>query len=142
MSFLKEFKSFAVRGNVIDLAVGVIIGGAFGKIVSSLVDDVMMPIISLLTGKVDFSNLFFVLWRPDGVTQTFHTLKAAKAAGATVIGYGLFVNAVVQFTIVAFAIFILIKQINRLKKAEESIPATPPRQEVLLEEIRDILKRG
>ena len=150
MSFLKEFKSFAVRGNVIDLAVGVIIGGAFGKIVSSLVDDVMMPIISVLTGKVDFSNLFFVLWRPHGVEQAFHTLKAAKAAGVTVLGYGLFINAVVQFTIVSFAIFLLIKQMNRLKKADAAAEARadakaeaaapPNRQEKLLQEIRDILK--
>lgn len=142
MSFLSEFKAFAVKGNVIDLAVGVIIGGAFGKIVSSLVDDIMMPIISLLTGKVDFSNLFFVIWRPDGAPETFNTLKAAKDAGATAIGYGLFINAAVQFTIVAFAIFILVKQINRLKREEAHKPDTSPsRTEVLLEQIRDELKK-
>ena len=142
MSILKEFKAFAVKGNVIDLAVGVIIGGAFGKIVSSLVDDMMMPIISLLTGKVDFSNLFLVIYRPDGIDTDFKTLKAAKEAGATAIGYGNFINAIVQFTIVAFAIFLLIKQINRLKREEEVAPTVaPPKQEVLLEEIRDILKQ-
>ncbi len=138
--FLNEFKSFAIKGNVIDLAVGVVIGGAFGKIVSSLVDNMIMPVVGLLTGRVDFSNLFLVIWRPDGVETDFKTLQAARDAGATAIGYGLFVNAVVQFTIVAFAIFILVKQINRLKREEEKKPSAPPRQEKLLEEIRDILK--
>lgn len=140
MSIVKEFKDFAVKGNVIDLAVGVIIGGAFGKIVSSLVEDVMMPAISLLTGKIDFSSLFLILYRPEGVTKVFHTAKAAKAAGATVISYGLFLNNVVQFMIVAFAIFIVVKQINRLKRAEAKGPADT-KQEVLLQEIRDILKK-
>lgn len=142
MSFLQEFKAFAVKGNVIDLAVGVVIGAAFSKIVSSLVDDVLMPIISLITGKIDFSNLFFVIYRPDGAPETFNTLKAAKDAGATAIGYGLFINAIVQFTIVAFAIFIVVKQINRLKREEAAAPtASPSRSEVLLEEIRDELKK-
>ncbi len=141
MSFLQEFKSFAVKGNVIDLAVGVIIGGAFGKIVSSLVDDVMMPIIGLVTGKIDFSNLFFVLSKPDGAPETFATVKAAKDAGATVVSYGLFINNIVQFIIVAFAIFIMVKQINRLKREEAAAPAAPSRQETLLEEIRDLLKK-
>ena len=139
MSFLQEFKSFAMKGNVIDLAVGVVIGAAFGKIVSSLVEDVLMPIISLATGKIDFSNLFFVLYNPDGAPAAYATLKAAKEAGATAIGYGLFINAIVQFTIVAFAIFLVIKQINRLKKEEPG--TSKPNQEVLLEEIRDILKK-
>ncbi len=138
MSFLSEFKSFAVKGNVIDLAVGVVIGAAFGKIVTSLVEDVLMPIISLITGKIDFSNLFFVVYQPDG-TGPFTTLKAAKDAGATAIGYGLFINAIVQFLIVAFAIFIVVKQINRLKREEAVAPAAPNRQEVLLAEIRDAL---
>lgn len=142
MSFLQEFKAFAMKGNVIDLAVGVVIGAAFSKIVSSLVDDVLMPIISLITGKIDFSNLFFVIYRPDGAPETFNTLKAAKDAGATAIGYGLFINAIVQFTIVAFAIFIVVKQINRLKREEAAAPsASPSRSEVLLEEIRDELKK-
>ena len=142
MSIVKEFKDFAMKGSVIDLAVGVIIGGAFGKIVSSLVDDVMMPILGLVTGKIDFSNLFLVLRRPDGVEQAFNTVKAAKEAGATVLSYGMFLNNIVQFTIVAFAIFIVIKQINRLKREEAGAPTVePPRQEVLLGEIRDLLKK-
>lgn len=141
MSFLSEFKAFAMKGNVIDLAVGVIIGGAFGKIVSSLVDDVMMPAIGMLTGKIDFSNLFFVLSKPATAPETFATVKAARDAGATVLSYGLFLNNIVQFIIVAFAIFIVIKQINRLKKEEAAAPAAPTRQEVLLEEIRDLLKK-
>ncbi len=142
MSIVKEFKDFAMKGSVIDLAVGVIIGGAFGKIVSSLVDDVMMPILGLVTGKIDFSNLFLVLRRPDGVEQAFNTVKAAKEAGATVLSYGMFLNNIVQFTIVAFAIFIVIKQINRLKREEAVAPTVePPRQEVLLGEIRDLLKK-
>jgi large conductance mechanosensitive channel len=134
--FLKEFREFAVKGNVVDLAVGIIIGVAFGKIVSSLVDDVIMPPIGLLLGQVDFSNLFINL---SG--QEFASLAAARAAGAPVIAYGSFINTVISFIIVALAVFILVKQINRLKRyagAEE--PAAPPRQEVLLEEIRDILK--
>lgn len=140
MGFMTEFKSFAIKGNVIDLAVGVVIGAAFGKIVSSLVDDVLMPIISLATGKIDFSNLFFVLYNPEGAPAHYATLKAAKDAGATAIGYGLFINAVVQFAIVAFAIFIVVKQLNRLKREEAAVPAAPPREEVLLTEIRDLLK--
>jgi large conductance mechanosensitive channel len=141
MSIVKEFKDFAMKGSVIDLAVGVIIGGAFGKIVSSLVDDVMMPVLGLITGKIDFSNLFLVIRRPEGVDQAFNTVKAAKEAGATVLSYGMFLNNIVQFTIVAFAIFIVIKQINRLKREEAVQPTVePPRQEVLLSEIRDLLK--
>ncbi len=141
-SFTQEFKSFAMKGNVIDLAVGVVIGAAFSKIVSSLVDDVLMPIISLATGKVDFSNLFFVLYNPDGAPTSYATFKAAKEAGATAIGYGLFINAIVQFMIVAFAIFIVVKQLNRLKKEEAAAPTVaPPREEILLTEIRDLLKK-
>jgi large conductance mechanosensitive channel protein len=97
MSIVKEFKDFAMKGSVIDLAVGVIIGGAFGKIVSSLVDDVMMPVLGLITGKIDFSNLFLVIRRPEGVDQAFNTVKAAKEAGATVLSYGMFLNNIVQF---------------------------------------------
>ncbi len=141
MSFIQEFKAFAMKGSVIDLAVGVIIGGAFGKIVSSLVDDVMMPVLGLITGKIDFSNLFLIIRRPEGIDQTFNTVKTAKEAGATVLSYGMFLNNIIQFTIVAFAIFIVIKQINRLKREEAVAPTVePPRQEVLLTEIRDLLK--
>ena len=135
---LKEFKEFAMRGNVIDLAVGVVIGGAFGKIVSSLVADIIMPPIGFLTGGVDFSSLFVAL---DG--KDYDSLAAATAAGAPTINYGLFINTIVQFLIIAFALFIVIKQINRLTKPEpapEPAPAPPPKSEVLLEEIRDLLK--
>jgi large conductance mechanosensitive channel len=132
---LKEFRDFAMRGNVIDLAVGVIIGAAFGKIVSSLVNDVIMPPIGLLLGGVDFSNFFITLSGGD-----YPTLAAAQEAGATTLNYGVFVNTIIQFLIVAFAIFIVIKQINRLKREQPAAPAAAPRSEVLLEQIRDAIK--
>lgn len=133
---LKDFKEFAMRGNVIDLAVGVVIGAAFGKIVSSLVADVIMPPIGALTGGVDFSSLFIAL---NG--EAYESLAKAQEAGAPTINYGLFINAIVQFLIIAFALFLIIKQINRLTKpAAAPAPAAPPRSEVLLEEIRDLLK--
>ncbi len=113
MGMLQEFREFAVKGNVIDMAVGIIIGGAFGKIVTSFVNDVIMPPIGMLMGKMDFSALFLNL---SGTP--YDTLKAAKDAGAATLNYGLFMNSVIDFTIVAFAIFLVIKQINRLKKAE------------------------
>ncbi|MBK8174578.1 MAG: large conductance mechanosensitive channel protein MscL [Rhodospirillales bacterium] len=134
---IREFREFAIRGNVVDLAVGIIIGAAFGKIVTSLVEDMLMPPIGLLLGKVDFSDLFIDLSAGD-----YASLAAAKAAGAPVIAYGNFLNTVINFLIVAFAVFILVKQINRLKRdiglVQEA--SSPPRQEVLLTEIRDILK--
>lgn len=135
---LKEFREFAMRGNVVDLAVAVVIGAAFGKIVTSLVNDVVMPPIGFLTGGIDFSNLFFTLSGGD-----YASLAEAQAAGAATINYGVFINTIIQFVIIAFALFIVIKQISRLRKAEEAKPATPsapPRQDVLLEEIRDLLK--
>ena len=137
--FLKEFREFAAKGNVVDLAVGIIIGIAFGKIVSSLVDDVIMPPIGLLLGQVDFSDLFINL---SG--QEFASLAAARAAGAPVIAYGSFINTIINFVIVAFAVFLLVKQINRLKRVAgaEEAAEPPPRQEALLEEIRDILKKS
>lgn len=119
---LKEFKEFAMRGNVLDLAVAVIIGGAFGKIVTSLVNDIIMPPIGVLLGKVDFSNLFINL---SG--QAFASLADAKAVGAATINYGVFLNTVIDFVIVAFVIFLLIKQVNRLKR--EPPPADPTTQE-------------
>jgi len=131
----KEFRDFALRGNVVDMAVGIIIGAAFGTIVKSLVSDVIMPPIGLLLGNVDFSNLFITL---SGEAHT--TLEAAKKAGATTLNYGAFINTVISFIIVAFCVFLLIKQMNKLKKTEEEAPAAPPKQEVLLEEIRDLLK--
>lgn len=132
---LKEFRDFAVRGNVIDMAVGIIIGAAFGTIVKSLVSDVIMPPIGLLLGDVDFANLFVTL---SG--ESHATLAAAKKAGAATINYGVFINSVISFVIVAFAVFLVVKQINKLKKQEEEKPAEPPKQEVLLGEIRDLLK--
>ena len=129
MSIIKEFKEFAVKGNVVDLAVGIIIGGAFGKIVSSLVQDVVMPPIGVIIGGVDFSNLKL-------------TLKAAQeGATAVTLNYGAFLQAVIDFTIVAFAVFILVKAINTLKKQQAAVPTPPSNQEVLLTEIRDILKQ-
>jgi large conductance mechanosensitive channel len=133
---LKEFRDFAIRGNVIDMAVGIIIGAAFGTIVKSLVSDIIMPPIGLLLGNVDFTNLFFTL---SG--NSYATLAAAKEAGAATINYGVFANSVISFLIVSFAVFLVIKQINRLKKQEEAKPAVPPKQEVLLGEIRDLLKK-
>jgi len=130
MSMIKEFKEFAMRGNVVDLAVGIIIGAAFGKIVSSLVNDVLMPPIGILVGGVDFSSLAITL------------KQAAEGVPAVVIRYGLFINAIIDFIIVAFAIFLLIRAINTFKKKEEAAPAAPPRQELLLTEIRDLLKPG
>ena len=115
---LKEFKEFAIKGNVIDMAVGIIIGAAFGKIVSSLVSDIMMPPLGKLMGNVDFSNLFICL-----SAEQYSTLEAAKAAGVATINYGIFINAIIDFIIVAFAIFMLVKQVNRFKKA--SVPEPP-----------------
>ena len=131
MGMLKEFKEFAVRGNVVDMAVGIVIGAAFGKIVSSLVGDVIMPPIGVLLGGVDFSSLAFTVKEAVGDTP------------AVVIGYGKFIQTVIDFTIIAFAIFIVVKAINSLKRKAEEEPkpaAEPPAQEVLLAEIRDLLK--
>jgi large conductance mechanosensitive channel len=140
MGFVKEFKEFAMKGNVMDMAVGVIIGGAFGKIVSSLVDDVLMPIIGKLTGGVDFTNLFINMGEGE-----YSTLAAAKEAGAAVIAYGQFIQNIIDFLIVAFCIFLMIKGMNQLnrKKEEPEQPAAPagPTQEELLTQIRDLLKQ-
>ena len=123
---LAEFKKFIMRGNVLDLAIGVIIGAAFGKIVASLVNDVLMPVIGLAAGKVDFSNLFITL-HPGKTTAEYATLAAAKADGATVVAYGLFVNTVIEFLIVAFVIFMIVKQVSRLQKpAPAAAPTTKP----------------
>ena len=136
---LKEFKEFAMKGNVLDMAIGVIIGGAFGKIVSSLVSDLLMPPIGLLMGKVDFSSLFLNL---SGTPQP--SLAAAKAAGAPTLNYGVFLQTVFDFIIIAFVIFMLVKQINRFKKEAPPAPPAPPpgptNEEKLLMEIRDVLK--
>lgn len=131
---LKEFREFAMRGNVIDLAVGVIIGAAFTAIVNSLVTDILTPVLGLLSGGIDFSNHFLTL--RGGF---FDTLEQAQKAGAVTINYGLFLNAVIRFLIVAFAIFLLVKQINRIAKSTPK-EAPPPPEVALLSEIRDILK--
>ena len=137
---LEEFKKFAMRGNVVDMAVGIIIGGAFGKIVSSFVNDVIMPPIGMLMGNVDFSQLFINL-----SDQEYASLAAAQEAGAATINYGVFINTVLDFLIVAFAIFMVIRGMNKLKKKEEEKPAEPPKpseEVLLLQEIRDALKRA
>ncbi len=140
---LKEFKAFAMRGNVVDMAVGIIIGAAFGAIVKSLVDDVIMPPIGLILGNVDFSNLFLVM--KEGATAApYASVAAAKAAGAVTLNYGLFINSVVSFTIVAFAVFMLIRTLNKLREKEEAAPTEPaptPEDVLLLREIRDSLKK-
>ena len=136
---LKEFRAFIARGNVLDLAVAVIIGGAFGKIISSLVNDMLMPVIGLILGKISFANLFFAL---DG--NQYQTLEAAKAAGAGTISYGLFINSVIDFLIVAFVIFLVVKGANSLQKRKEEAPAAPPEPPAevkLLTEIRDALRK-
>ncbi|MBR1449595.1 MAG: large conductance mechanosensitive channel protein MscL [Prevotella sp.] len=144
MGFIKEFKEFAMRGNVMDMAVGVIIGGAFGKIVSSLVDDIIMPLVGKAVGNVDFTGLFINL----SDDKVYASLKEAKEAGASILAYGQFIQNTVDFLIVAFCIFLLIKGINKLsnlKKKEEEVPAPEepkgPTQEELLAEIRDLLKQ-
>jgi large conductance mechanosensitive channel len=121
---LKEFKEFAMRGNVVDMAVGIIIGGAFGTIVKSMVSDVLMPPIGLLMGGVDFANLFLTL--KEGATAgPYHALADAQAAGAVTINYGIFISSIISFLIVAIAVFMVIRNINRLKKEEEAPPAEP-----------------
>jgi large conductance mechanosensitive channel len=132
MSMMKEFREFAVKGNMVDMAVGIIIGAAFGKIISSLVNDVIMPPLGLLIGGVDFSDLAVVLKEAEGEAE------------AVLLSYGAFINNVIDFVIIAFAIFMAIKVMNRLKRQEEekpAAPAEPPKEQVLLEEIRDLLKK-
>jgi large conductance mechanosensitive channel len=139
---LAEFREFAVKGNVVDLAVGVIIGAAFGKIVDSLVGDVIMPLVGAVFGKLDFSNLF-VLLRP-APPGTAMTLDALKKAGVPVLAYGNFITVAVNFLLLAFIVFLMVKQINRLRRhppAEPAVPPAPPEDVVLLREIRDSLRR-
>jgi large conductance mechanosensitive channel len=144
----KEFREFAVRGNVVDLAVGIIIGAAFTAIVTSLVNDILMPPLGFLLGGIDFSNYFADLtyWsaQASGATDVpvFAALAEAQKAGHAVIAYGKFINAIISFLIVAFAIFIIVKQINRLKKKEAVAPTAPTREVVLLTEIRDLLAKS
>ena len=142
MSVLKEFREFAVKGNVVDLAVGVIIGAAFGKIVDSLVADIIMPLVGLVLGSLDFSNLYVILGSvPAGVANN---LAELKKAGVPVLAYGNFITIAVNFVILAFIIFMMVKQVNRLRRTDEAAPAAPeaPAEDiVLLREIRDSLKR-
>ncbi|MFK7839007.1 MAG: large conductance mechanosensitive channel protein MscL [Bdellovibrionales bacterium] len=136
---INEFKEFIAKGNVMDMAVGIIIGAAFTAIVTSLVGDVLMPVIGVLTAGIDFADLFYAL---DG--NTYATLAAAEEAGAAVIKYGVFINALINFLIVAFVVFLLVKGVNNLKRKEEEAPKeppAPPKSEVLLEEIRDALAK-
>ncbi len=143
MGFAKEFREFALKGNVIDLAVGVIIGGAFGKIVTSLVEDIITPLMGLLLGRVDFTSLYLNLSGKE-----FKNLEEAKKAGAAVIRYGAFLNNVFHFLIVAFTIFMMVKAMNRLRRKQEETPAPAPalpepsNEERLLTEIRDLLKKN
>jgi len=141
---LEEFKKFALKGNMMDMAVGIIIGAAFATVVSSLVDDVVMPIVSAVFQAPDFSNLFFVLRNP--ANEAFTSIETAREAGAVALGYGLFINALIAFLIVAFVLFLIVKNMNRLmeqKAVEAETPAGPPDpspEEVLLAEIRDLLR--
>ena len=140
-SFLQDFKDFAMKGNVMDMAVGVIIGGAFGKIVTSLVGDILMPVISLATGGIDFTNLFVNL----SDDKAYNTLAEAQEAGASVFAYGQFLQNILDFLIIAFCIFLMIKGIAKLNRKKEEAPAPEPEpkpsnEEVLLTEIRDLLK--
>ena len=139
---LKEFKEFAMRGNVIDLAVGVIIGAAFGKIVTSLVNDVIMPPVGLLLGGADFSSLFVLLKPGTKAPPPYASVADAKIAGAVTLNIGLFINAVISFTIVAFAVFMVVKAVNRIHRSEVPPPAPPTPSEALLTEIRDLLRKG
>ncbi len=147
MSFLKEFRDFAIKGNMLDMAVGIVIGAAFTTIVSSMVDDIITPPLGLILGGVDFTDLFITLRNgtPEGPYQT---LAAARAAGAVTWNVGLFLNACVKFAIVAFALFMVVKAVNNVRrlaekerKQEAAAPAVPPREVVLLEEIRDLLAK-
>jgi large conductance mechanosensitive channel len=137
---LEEFKKFAMRGSVVDLAVGVIIGAAFGKIVDSLVKDLVMPPVGLLLGKVDFANLFWVL-RDGAPPGPYLTVEAAQKAGAVTLNYGVFINTCIGFVIVAFAVFLLIRAINRMQAAETAEPTPTAEEVLLLREIRDSLKK-
>ena len=141
---LKEFREFAMRGNVVDMAVGIVIGGAFGTIVGSLVKDVLMPPIGLALGGVDFASLFVTLKEGAKPAGPYASLAEAQAAGAVTVNYGLFINSIVSFLIVAWALFMIIKGMNRMKREQAAAPAAPPEpspSEKLLAEIRDLLRK-
>lgn len=142
---LKEFREFAMKGNVLDMAIGIIMGAAFGTIVNTLVSDVLMPPIGLLLGGIDFSNMFVTLKEGAKQAAPYASLAEAKNAGAVTLNYGVFINSVVSFVIVAFCVFMIVKSINTMKRAEEAAPpapAGPTPDQVLLGEIRDLLKRS
>ena len=144
MGFLKEFKEFAVKGNVMDLAVGVIIGGAFGKIVDSVVKDLVMPVISAIIGSPDFTNMYVVLKDPaNKVVEGMALVDAQKVENVVVFAYGNFITVAINFILLAFAVFLMVKAINKMRKPEVAAPAAPagPTQEQLLAEIRDLLKK-
>ena len=137
---LKEFREFVTRGNVVDLAVGLVIGAAFGRIVQSFVDDILMPPIGLLLGGTDFSNLFVVL-REGAAPGPYMSLEMAKAAGAVTLNYGVFISTIVTFLIVAFAIFLMVRTINRLRREQPAAAPVTPEEILLLREIRDSVRR-
>ncbi|KXK56621.1 MAG: large conductance mechanosensitive channel protein MscL [Chlorobi bacterium] len=138
---LKEFKEFAMRGNVVDLAVGVIIGAAFGAIVNSVVNDLLNPLLGLILGKVDFANLFLLLREGEKAAGPYKTLADAQAAGAVTMNYGMFISVVIKFILTTFSIFLMVKWMNKMRKpAPEAPPAGPSAEESLLTEIRDLLK--
>lgn len=142
MGFVKEFKEFAIKGSVMDLAVGVIIGGAFGKIIDSVVNDLIMPLISAIVGSVDFSNMYVVL--KGSVTEGLALVDARKVPGAVVFAYGNFITVAINFLLLALAVFMLVKGINSMKRKQEEVaaaPAGPTKEEALLTEIRDLLKK-
>ena len=143
MSMATEFKEFAMKGNVVDLAIGVIIGAAFGKIVDSLVKDIIMPVVGLVFGKLDFSNLFFVLGPVPNDYKGAMTYGDLTKAGVSLFAYGSFITVAVNFLILAFIIFVMVQQINRIKRTAPAVaaPAAPPEDVVLLREIRDVLKK-
>lgn len=140
---LKEFKEFAIKGNMLDMAIGIILGGAFGAVITSLVNDIMMPALSSIIGTPDFGNLFAVLSNPQNVEAA--SVAAAREGGATVLAVGLFINAFISFIIMALALFFVVKSVNRLKREQSAPPPAPPpapsAQETLLAEIRDLLQR-
>lgn len=142
MGMISEFKEFAIKGNMVDMAVGIVIGAAFGTVIKSLVDDLLMPVVSSVFGTPDFSNLFTILREPE-VTEgvAMDSIAAVRDAGGVALGYGLFINALIAFLLVALALFVVVKGINKAKKAEEEAPAETPANEVLLGEIRDLLAK-
>ncbi|MBX2814794.1 MAG: large conductance mechanosensitive channel protein MscL [Saprospiraceae bacterium] len=139
---IKEFKEFAMKGNMLDMAIGFILGAAFGTVIKSLVDDILMPIIAAAFGSPDFSNLFMVLKAPaDTAGVNMESIAAVREAGGIALGYGLFINALIAFLILAFILFIVVRNVNKLKAAEEEAPAGPTSED-LLGEIRDLLKKN